>query len=202
MRKIQEALFNLRDKQNVTVKFIAHTDDVPLTGRAARIYGTHLSISKARAHRVALEIKDVLDLPTAAIASDGRGSSRPVASNATPRGRALNRRIEVEFWHDDPLLELSDDLQVCPDAADAETVTRLYDPPWGRFDALQIEDGEALIPSDFAANLQRAMDDIKDKDHVRLRFIGYTRNERLTRRVADVYGDDVGLSASRARRVM
>jgi uncharacterized repeat protein (TIGR01451 family) len=202
VKKIQEALFNLRDKQNVTVKFIAHTDDVPLTGRDARIYGTHLSISKARAHRVALEIKDALDLPTAAIASDGRGASRPVASNATPRGRALNRRVEVEFWHDDPLLELSDDLQVCPDAADAETVTRLYDPPWGRFEPLQIENGEALIPSDFAANLQRAMDDIKDKDHVRLRFIGYTRNERLARRVADAYGDDVGLSAARARRVM
>ncbi|MBW1885104.1 MAG: OmpA family protein, partial [Deltaproteobacteria bacterium] len=139
VRQIEEALVNLRDKQNVTVKFIAHTDDVPLTGRAARIYGTHLSISKARAHRIALEIKDALDLPTAGIASEGRGASRPVASNATPRGRALNRRIEVEFWHDDPLLELSDELQVCPDPADAETVTRLYHPPWGRFEALQIE---------------------------------------------------------------
>ena len=202
VRQIEEALSNLRDKQNVTAKFIAHTDDVPLTGRAARIYGTHLSISKARARRVALEVKDVLDLPTAAIASEGRGASRPVASNATPRGRALNRRIEVEFWYDDPLLELSDELQVCPDAADAETVTRIYDPPWGRFEALQIEDGEALIPSDFAANLRRAMDDVKDRDHVRLRFIGYTRNERLTRRMAKAYTDDIGLSAARARRTM
>ena len=202
VRQIEEALFNLRDKQNVTVKFIAHTDDVPLTGRAARIYGTHLSITKARAHRVALEVMDALDLPTAAIASEGRGASRPVASNATPRGRALNRRIEVEFWHDDPLLELSDELQVCPDAADTETVSRLYDPPWGRLEALQIKDGEALIPSSFAANLRRAMDDVKGEDHVRLRFVGYTRNERLTRRMADVYGDDIGLSASRARRTM
>src|SRR5207245_564097 len=37
---------------------------------------------------------------------------------------------------------------------------------------------------------------------VRLRFVGYTGNERLDRRTAAVYGDDVGLSAARARRAM
>ncbi len=202
LRQIQEAFFNLRDKQNVTVKFIAHTDDVPLTGRAARIYGTHLAISKARAHRVSLEVKDALGLTTSAIASDGRGAARPVASNATPRGRALNRRIEVEFWHDDPLLELEDEFQICPDPADAETVTRVYDPPWGRLEPLMISDGEAQIPSTFPDQLRRAMENLADEDRVRLRFIGYTRNERLSRRVADVYGDDIGLSAARARRTM
>ena len=41
-----------------------------------------------------------------------------------------------------------------------------------------------------------------DKTNPRLRFVGYTRNERLTRRTAGVYEDDVGLSASRARRAM
>jgi outer membrane protein OmpA-like peptidoglycan-associated protein len=40
-------------------------------------------------------VKDALSLPTAAIASDGRGSTRPIASNQTERGRALNRRVEV-----------------------------------------------------------------------------------------------------------
>ena len=37
---------------------------------------------------------------------------------------------------------------------------------------------------------------------MRLRFIGYTKNERLDRRTASVYGDDIGLSAARARRAM
>src|SRR6185312_5764375 len=36
----------------------------------------------------------------------------------------------------------------------------------------------------------------------RLRFIGYTKNERLDRRTASVYTDDVGLAAARARRSM
>ena len=202
IEQIREAFGNLRNKDNVTVKLIAHTDDAPLSGRAERIYGTHLSLSKARGHRVALAVKDALGLPTAAIASDGRGSSQPVAANATARGRALNRRIEVEFWHDDPLLELSDDFQVCPDPADAERIDRVYDPPGGGWDVLEVKDGEVQIPAGFAAKLESAMQSLSDKDGVRLRFVGYTRNERLTRRMADVYGDDIGLSASRARRAM
>jgi flagellar motor protein MotB len=202
VRQIGEALHNLRDKRNVTVKFIGYTDDVPLTGRADRIYGTHLALSKARAHRVALAIHEALDLPTAAIASDGRGATQPVASNETARGRALNRRIEVEFWHDDPLQELPDEPQPCPDAAGAELVTKVYDPPWGRLAPLQIEGGEAVIPSGYTDDLRRAMGDVADKTNVRLQFIGYTRNERLDRRTALVYGDDIGLSAARARRTM
>jgi hypothetical protein len=195
-------LYNLQDKQNVLVRFIGFTDDVPLTGRAKRIYGTHLALSKARAHRVALAIQDKLDLPTAAIASDGRGSTRALASNETARGRALNRRIEVEFWHDDPLQELPDEPQPCPDAADAEVVTKVYDPPWGRIAALQTEGGEASIPPGYTDELRRAMADVAHKTNVRLRFVGYTSNKRLDRRTSLVYGDDIGLSAARARRTM
>jgi flagellar motor protein MotB len=200
--QVAEALHNLGDRQNVTVKLIGFTDDAPLTGRAERIYGTHLALSKARAHRVALAIQDALDLPNAAIASDGRGATQPLASNETPRGRALNRRVEVEFWYDDPLQELPDELQLCPDAPAAEVVTKIYDPPWGRIAPLQIEGGRASIPPGYLDDLRRAMADVQDKTNVRLRFVGYTRNERLDRRTALVYGDDIGLSAARARRTM
>src|SRR5206468_10640159 len=44
--------------------------------------------------------------------------------------------------------------------------------------------------------------DIADRTNARLRFVGYTKNERLDRRTATVYGDDIGLSAARARRTM
>ena len=154
------------------------------------------------AHRVALAMKDALDLPTAAIDSDGRGATQPLASNETARGRALNRRVEVEFWYDDPLQELPDEPQLCPDAAGAEVVTKVYDPPAGAFASLQIEDGQVVIPPGYTDQLRRAMEQIHDKANVRLRFVGHTRSERLDRRTALVYGDDVGLSAARARRAM
>ncbi len=202
IRQVAQALDNLSDEQNVTVKFIGYTDDQPLTGRAERIYGTPLALSKARARRVALAVQDALRLPTRAVASDGRGTARPVASNETERGRALNRRIEVEFWHDDPLQELPDEPQVCPDAAGAELVTKVYDPPWGPIRPLQIEEGQAQIPPGYADDLRRAMDELAGKTNVRLRFVGYTNNERLERRTALVYGDDIGLSTARARRAM
>ena len=200
VRQVAEAMHNLSDRQNVTVKFVGFTDDQPLEGRTERIYGTNLAMSKARALRVALAMKEALNLPTVAIASDGRGAAAPIASNETPRGRALNRRIEVEFWHDDPLQQLPDEPQLCPDAADAELVTRSYDPPWGRIPAIQIEDGQPVIADGTPEALRRALDDVAQRTNARLRFVGYTDNQRLDRRTAMVYGDDIGLSVARARR--
>src|SRR5437867_345060 len=200
--QIRQSLSNLHDKQNVTVKFIGYTDDAPLSARDERIYGNQLSLSKARARRVALAMKEALRLPTSAIDSDGRGASQPLASNETVQGRALNRRVEVEFWYDDPLQELPDEPVLCPGDAGEETVTKVYDPPWGPLAELELENGQPIIPPGYAAELHRALADIADRTNPRLRFIGYTKNEHLDRRTASVYGDDIGLSAARARRAM
>jgi flagellar motor protein MotB len=200
-RQVREALENLRNKQGVTVRFIGYTDDTPLTERDESIYGNQLALSKARAKHVALAMQQVLGLPASAIESDGRGASRPIASNQTAQGRALNRRIEVEFWYNDPLQELSDEPQLCPDDLE-ETVTRIYDPPWGSIPPLELTNGQPIIPPGYAANLHRALTDIADRPNARLRVIGFTKNERLDRRAASVYGDDIGLSAARARRAM
>ncbi len=199
---IRKALYNLRDKQNVVVKFIGYTDEAPLSSRDERIYGDALALSKAKAHRVALAVQEALKLPSAAVASDGRGASAPLASNDTTQGRALNRRIEVQFWHDDPLQELPDEPQLCPKEDGTEVVTKVYDPPWGSIPPLQLEHGRAIVPPGYTEKLRRAMADIHDKTNVRLRFVGYTGNQRLDRRTASVYGDDIGLSAARARRAM
>ncbi|BAU48533.1 flagellar motor protein MotB [Sulfurifustis variabilis] len=202
LRNLQQALVNLQGKQNVTVRFIGYTDSLPLTGRAERIYGTHEALSKARARRASLAVQDALKLPTSALEVDGRGAAQPLASNDTAKGRALNRRIEVEFWYDDALQELPDEPQICPEAAGAETVTRVYDPPAGGIKPILYEHGKPVIPPGYAEYLKEVMDGIQDKTRVRLRFIGYTNNERLERRTAMVYGDDIGLSTARARRAM
>jgi len=201
VEQIKKALYNLRDKPNVVVKFIGYTDEVALTGRDERIYGDLVSLSKARAHRVALAVQEELKLPGTAVTSDGRGVVAPLAANDTAQGRAQNRRIEVQFWYDDPLQELPDEPQFCPNPG-AETVTKVYEPAWGSIAPLQLENGRAVIPPGYTESLRRAMADVQDKSHVRLRFVGYTGNQRLDRRTAAVYGDDIGLSAARARRAM
>ena len=201
VEQVRKALNNLQDKANVVVKFIGYTDEVALTGRDERIYGNLVALSKARAHRVALTVQEALKLPGTAVMSDGRGAATPLAANDTPLGRAQNRRVEVQFWYDDPLQELPDEPQVCPNPG-TEVVTRVYEPAEGSIAPLQLTNGRAIIPAGYTESLQRAMADVQDKSHVRLRFIGYTGNERLDRRTAAVYGDDVGLSAARARRAM
>ncbi|MDY6979775.1 MAG: OmpA family protein [Pseudomonadota bacterium] len=202
LNELRRTLVNLRDKNNVMIRFIGHTDNLPLGDRALRIYGDHLALSKANARRVALVVQEQLNLPDRAISSDGKGDSRPVASNDSASGRALNRRIEVEFWYDDPLEVMNDEIQACPEDAAAETVTRVYEPPTGPLEPIYFRNGDPQIPRGYASHVQRLMEQIAEKTNVRLRFIGYTSNERLERRTAMLYGDDIGLSTARARRVM
>jgi flagellar motor protein MotB len=202
LQQVRQTMKNLRDKQHPVVRIIAYTDNLALTGRDKRIYGDPLGLSKAVARRVALAVQDDLGLPNPAIESEGRGASRPVAANDTQQGRSLNRRVEVEFWHDDPLQDLPDEPQLCPDAPGAETVTRVYHPASDSIEPILFKNGQAVIPDGYIDKLRRVMDEIKDKIHVRLRFVGYTRDKRLDRRTAAIYGDDIGLSMARARRAM
>jgi flagellar motor protein MotB len=200
--QVRKAFDSMRDKQHLTVRIIGHTDDSPLTGPDESIYGDHLSLSKARAQRVALAMQEALGLSESAVESDGRGASQPVATNDNAQGRALNRRIEVEFWYDDPLQNLSEEPQLCPGDGAAEVATRIYNPPWGAIPPLELLNGQPIIPAGYAATLSRALTDISGRTNPRLRFVGYTKNERIDRRTSSVYGDDIGLSAARARRAM
>ena len=202
LRQLTQVRGKLLDRKNLQIKFVAYSDDAPLIGRQKRIYGNHLALSKAVAHRVALAAREALDLPQNAVASEGRGADKPVAANSTPRGRALNRRIEVELWYDDPLQELPDEPQICPDAAGAETVTRTYEPTAGRIAPIRFENGDPVISAETLARMRQVLAEMADKTRPRLRFIGYISNERLSRRTAAIYGDDIGWSTVRARRAM
>ncbi|VAW50146.1 Flagellar motor protein [hydrothermal vent metagenome] len=202
IRQIRETLQNLSDKQNVVIRFVGHTDDLPLADAEKRIYGDHINLSKARARYIMLDVQDKLLLPNAKVSSSGKGLKYPVASNGTAKGRSFNRRVEVEFWYDDPFEQYTEDPQVCPESAASETVTLTYDPPSGPIRAIRFKDGQPVVPEGFSEHLARIFKDVKDKAHARLSFIGYTNNERMDRRAAMVYGDDIGLSTSRARRTM
>ena len=202
LRQVAQAVENLGNKQNLVVKSIAYTDNTPLQGRDQRIYGDAVGLSKAVARRVSLAIQESLGLANEAIEVEGRGAAQPVATNDTQQGRSLNRRVEVEFWHDDPLQDLPEDYQLCPGAPGTETVTRVYDPASGPIDPIRFENGRPQVPVGYTERLRRITDEISDRNNVRLRFIGYTANKRLDRRTASIYGDDIGLSMARARRAM
>ncbi len=202
IRQIRETLGNLSNKRKLEIRFVGHTDNMPLANAEKRIYGNHENFSKARARYVMLEVQDRLSLPNEAVSSSGKGQKFPVASNNSEKGRSLNRRVEVEFWYDDPFGEVSDGLQACPESAGSEIITRTYDPPSGPIRAIRYKEGDPIIPHGYGERLSQIMQELEEKTNVRLSFIGYTNNERLDRRLAAVYGDDIGLSRSRARRAM
>jgi flagellar motor protein MotB len=86
----------------VTVRFIGYTDDAPLTGRDEQTYGNHLSLSKARASASRWPCRRSWDCrPRRSKATVAVPHTRLLQRNRA--GTALNRRIEVEFWYDDPL---------------------------------------------------------------------------------------------------
>ncbi|MGD8339260.1 MAG: OmpA family protein, partial [Gammaproteobacteria bacterium] len=203
IERVSQALSNISDRSGVVVRFVGYTDDSPLAERNERIYGSHDGLSAARARRVAQAVQEALDLPAEAVESDGRGTEKPLGSNQTTQGRALNRRVEVEFWYDDPLQQLPNEPQVCPAEGDGTLVTRVYEPSWGEIAPIAIAEGGVIdLPGGLVSDIERALADVEGRRNVRVRFVGYTQNQRLERRTALVYGDDIGLSAARARRAM
>ena len=69
-----------------------HTDDKPVLSRAFR---SNWELSTARATEVLRRLVEVHGIDPTRLSAAGYGQYRPVATNATPEGRALNRRIDV-----------------------------------------------------------------------------------------------------------
>ncbi|WP_345549874.1 flagellar motor protein MotB [Microbulbifer aestuariivivens] len=202
IRRIREVRAQLADKRNLVVHFVGHTDSLPLAQDSAARYSDHMQQSLGEARRVALAVRDSLGLPESMVTYSGKGSSAPMVANDTAKGRALNRRVEVEFWYDDPLETTHDGVQACPEAAGAETITVVHESPMGALAPIRFAEGDPVIAPSELARMRSIMDEVAGKANVRLAFIGYSENTRMERREAMVYGDDVGLSRARARRAM
>jgi chemotaxis protein MotB len=73
-----------------------HTDDVPISGRLAERYPTNWELAGARAASV-VRILAERGVPPERLAAVSLADTQPVASNATPEGKAANRRIEIRL---------------------------------------------------------------------------------------------------------
>ncbi|KPK61548.1 MAG: cell envelope biogenesis protein OmpA [Gammaproteobacteria bacterium SG8_31] len=77
----------LNDYEKTYVDVVGHTDS---TGRAD--YNQQLSVRRAQSVADYLMSREVI--PERLVVT-GRGQTQPIASNETPEGRALNRRVEI-----------------------------------------------------------------------------------------------------------
>jgi len=85
------------DEQSGPILVTGHSDNVPIN--TAR-FPSNMHLSLARAQSVAELIQTVLAEPDRVVA-EGRAEKDPIASNATPEGRAENRRIEIVIVRND-----------------------------------------------------------------------------------------------------
>ena len=81
---------------NNIIEVEGQTDNVPIHSSK---YEDNNVLSMYRALAVANYLRDTTTLDPAYIKSSGRGEYVPIADNATPEGRARNRRVEIKIYN-------------------------------------------------------------------------------------------------------
>ena len=94
-RKIMEEIAGVNEGGSGEITVSGHTDNVPL------IFGSQFrdnwDLAAARASSVVQALEDTGKVPAGRMQAVSFGESQPVETNDTARGRATNRRIEIEI---------------------------------------------------------------------------------------------------------
>jgi len=89
-KMLVNSLVGVKAKPGWLIVVSGHTDN---TGNAQ----LNQALSLERAAAVRDWMRDTGDVPESCFAVQGYGASRPIATNDTPEGRALNRRVEISL---------------------------------------------------------------------------------------------------------
>jgi len=93
LRKVGQILKT--DLDRMLIQIGGHTDNVPLSAASGSQFPSNWELSAARAVNVVHYFESVLGIDPKRMSAVGYAEHQPTASNATPEGRARNRRIEI-----------------------------------------------------------------------------------------------------------
>jgi chemotaxis protein MotB len=85
----------LAQHPNLKIHVIGHTDNVPIKAAARNRFPSNWELSTARATAAVRFLTENAGVDPRRLGAVGYGEFRPVADNATPEGRARNRRIAI-----------------------------------------------------------------------------------------------------------
>ncbi|MDP1827917.1 MAG: OmpA family protein [Archangium sp.] len=93
LTRLGAILTGVEDRQ---IQISGHTDDAPITLPDLKAkFATNWELSTARAVNVVRFLTEKAAVKPGRLLAAGYGQYRPLATNATPKGRAANRRIEI-----------------------------------------------------------------------------------------------------------
>lgn len=87
----------IKEYDDNVIEIEGHTDNIPINTAK---YPDNMMLSMYRAYSVYKYLIDVKGFDPSTLSSKGFGEYVPVASNSTPEGRALNRRVEIKIYND------------------------------------------------------------------------------------------------------
>jgi chemotaxis protein MotB len=93
LRKVISILKDVKDR---SIRIEGHTDNVQISAALAKRYPTNWELSAARAINVTRFLQEQ-GIDPAQLSAVAYGEWKPVGDNATPGGRAKNRRIEINL---------------------------------------------------------------------------------------------------------
>ena len=95
LRKLDKVAQQLKTiGRRVTIE--GHTDTTPIKGKYP-----NWELSALRASYIVRYFVDTVGFPAGKIRASGYGKSKPIATNDTKEGRALNRRVEIKIHYDE-----------------------------------------------------------------------------------------------------
>ncbi len=93
LTRLGAILKGVEDRQ---IQISGHTDDAPITLPDLKAkFATNWELSTARAVNVVRFLTEKANVKPGRLLAAGYGQYRPIGANATPKGRAANRRIEI-----------------------------------------------------------------------------------------------------------
>ncbi len=92
---LNKIIGQFKDIQINAIKVIGHADNQPLSGAAKKRFKDNMTLSGVRATSVADYIGKILKLDKSQIEVVAMGATKPLVSNDTAEGRAINRRVEL-----------------------------------------------------------------------------------------------------------
>ncbi len=87
--------FALKDINDRRIMIEGHTDNVPLSPKLERIYGSNWGLSAMRATSVVRYLEEKGGIDPRLLGATGYSMHRPFQDNETAAGRQANRRIEI-----------------------------------------------------------------------------------------------------------